>query len=167
MIISSSIYSNLFFLSSSIYSNLFFLSFFFFFLFFFFLFISSFLNLSINLFLLFARISFILPSSVFWACWEELCKVREERYNHTNGKTVEWEFSAVKPSVGGENLKASKVETKLKDGHVWERFERTFFQWGVGKKNDSLEYDFWNGKGGCLGMRIFLTRIEKRKRFFN
>ena len=113
------------------------------------------------------QVSFILPSSVFWACWEELCKVREERYNHTNGKTVEWEFSAVKPSVGGENLKASKVETKLKDGHVWERFERTFFQWGVGKKNDSLEYDFWNGKGGCLGMRIFLTRIEKRKRFFN
>ena len=29
----------------------------------------------------------------------------------------------MKPSVGGENLKASKVETKLKDGHVY------FFGW--------------------------------------
>ena len=42
-----------------------------------------------------------------------------------------------------------------------------FFNEGWEKKNNSLEYDFWNGKGGCLGMRIFLTRIEKRKRFFN
>ena len=33
----------------------------------------------------------------------------------------------MKPSVGGENLKASKVETKLKDGHVY------FFGWESGK----------------------------------
>ena len=36
-------------------------------------------------------------------------------------------FNSLKTSVGGENLKASKVETKLKDGHVY------FFGWESGK----------------------------------